>query len=355
MKNHSNSEKLINIKNNKIFTSLTDNSFYSLDLEFSNKKIMNKKRNRDKTKFLIDKINTIELNQNLANNKLDIIISLLKSKLLGKNDFEIFHYDLCLIQNKKKEEQKEKINKKEEIDIKEDNDININDEFEFERISKIKKTHFNRNNLDRKMLFDENNNKNVNNISSGNDNLKEMINDFLNQNHDEKIINEKKEENIEKNKSHNEKENNDNNTNNIKENTNENINNKTEDKHEIKDENIVINKENHLIINNDNKSLMNNIDLNKYKIETNEENKEEKEEMNNNIDKIIDFGINNINEIINKENNNINSNFLKMKKEDLQEDIKNSDKDKLENININKEINNMEKNENNLNNSKGKE
>ena len=66
------------------------------------------------------------------------------------------------------------------------------------------------------MLFDENNNKNVNNISSGNDNLKEMINDFLNQNHDEKIINEKKEENTEKNKSHNEKENNDNNTNNIK-------------------------------------------------------------------------------------------------------------------------------------------
>ena len=66
------------------------------------------------------------------------------------------------------------------------------------------------------MLFDENNNKNVNNISSGNYNLKEMINDFLNQNHDEKIINEKKEENTEKNKSHNEKENNDNNTNNIK-------------------------------------------------------------------------------------------------------------------------------------------
>ena len=141
---------------------------------------------------IIEKLNNLESNQNLANNKLELILSILTNKLLGKNEFQISHYDLCLIkQNNKKNK-----NKNEVIEIKEDIDININDEFEEEHISKInQEPHFNSNNLNtNKIVFDEKNDNimNINNISSGNDNLKEMINDFLNQN--EKTIEENNEQ-----------------------------------------------------------------------------------------------------------------------------------------------------------------
>ena len=191
MKNHSNSEKLLNLKNKCMFYTLDENSFYSLDLNSPNKKIINKKRKRENNQSNIyDKINKLELNQHKANDKLDLILSILKSKLLGKNDFEITHYDFCLININQKEEYKDIENNENELDeadIKEENDINVNDEFE--HISQIKKgPHFNSNNLNRENLFNEdnNNNKNINIISTGNENLTEMINDFLNQNKNEK-------------------------------------------------------------------------------------------------------------------------------------------------------------------------
>jgi hypothetical protein len=175
MKKHSNSEKHYNLRNKYIFSSIEENNFNSLDLQTNKQKIINKKRNRDENRqTLIEKINKLELNQNLTNNKLDVILSILSSKLLGKNDYKISHYDLCLIQKN----QKESVKEKEEMEIKEDNDVNINDEFEEEHIYQInKKPHFNSNNLDRKNFINEifDKSTNINNISSGNGNLKEMI------------------------------------------------------------------------------------------------------------------------------------------------------------------------------------
>jgi hypothetical protein len=228
MKKHSSSEKHYNLRNKYIFSSIEENNFNSLDLQTNKQKIINKKRNREENRqTLIEKINKLELNQNLANNKLDVILSILSSKLLGKNDYKISHYDLCLIQKN----QKENIKEKEEMEIKEDNDVNINDELEEEHIYQInKEPHFNSNNLDKKNLFNEifNNNINVNNTSSGNDNLKEMINDFLYQNQNEKTINENNTQNNEKNILENDIEDNNKNI------ENENINDKEKDK--IKDE-----------------------------------------------------------------------------------------------------------------------
>ena len=330
MKKHSNSEKHYNLRNKYIFSSIEENNFNSLDLQTNKQKIINKKRNREENRqTLIEKINKLELNQNLTNNKLDVILSILSSKLLGKNEYKISHYDLCLIQKN----QKENIKEKEEMEIKEDNDVNINDELEEEHIYQInKEPHFNSNNLDKKNLFNEifNNNINVNNTSSGNDNLKEMINDFLYQ----KTMNENNIQNNEENILENKSEDNNKNI------ENENINN--EEKNKINDEK---NINNNLIIKPENKSL----DLNKYKFESDIMEKGDKDVVNDNIEAIIDNGINNINEIINKENNNINSNFQKNQKEESEDDKQISEKDKLENININEEINNKENNENNLN------
>jgi len=334
MKNHSNSEKHFNLRNKYIFSAIKENNFYSLDLKSSNSKTINKKRNRDENKItIIEKINNLEMNQNIANNKLDLILSILTSKLLGKKEFKISHYDLCLIQRKKKEKEKE------EMEIKTDEDININDEFEEEHISQInRESHFNSNNIgDKKNLIHEifNKKENINNISSGNDNLKEMINDFLYQNQNENTMNEsnanKNNENLLDNKS-------------VESNKNiENIN-----SNEIKyvEKNIKMKNEinKNSAINSENKSK----DFNIYKHENEIISKDDKNEMNENIQTIIDNGINNINEIINKENNNINSNFQKMKKEDLEEERNILEKDKLENININEEMNNKENNENNL-------
>ena len=298
MKNISNSENRLNLKNICIFNTMDENSFYSLDLNSPNKNLINKKRKRENNpQSIYDKMNKLELNQHKTNDKLDLILSILKIKLLGKNDFKIHHYDLCFIQKNKKEEEKEIEKEYEEADIKEENDLNANDEIEFEHISQIKKgAHFNSNNLNRKNFFNENNfyknNKNINIISSGNDNLTEMINDFLNQNQNEKNDEQKDKEKIPGNKIEN-----DNGQNN--ENSNENIDNeKKEEINNIDEEN---NINNNLMNVSKNKIIKNNIDLNKYK---NESEKENKNDMNNKIDKIIDNGINSINEIINKENNN---------------------------------------------------
>ena len=288
MKNHSNSEKKLNLKNKCLFNTMDENSFYSLDLNSSNDKIIKKKRKReDNQPIIYEKINKLELNQQKTNDKLDLILSILKSKLLGKNDFEIFHYDLCIIQNNKKEESKECENENEldEADIKEENDINAADEFE--HISQIKKgPHFNSNNLNRENLFNDdiNNNKNINIISSENDNLTEMINDFLNQNQNEKNDEQNNKENISQKSQNDIDYNNGQKVENINEyNNNEN---KEETDKKINEEN---NINNNLVNNSNNKIIKNNIDLNNYKIETEEENKNA---MNNKIDKIIDIYMN---------------------------------------------------------------
>ena len=98
------------------------------------------------------------------------------------------------------------------------------------------------------------------------------------------------------------------------------------------------------------------LDLNKYKIETDIISKYEEVDniiMNKDKEQIINNGVNSINELINKENNNINSNFKKQK-EEIDELKNNLESDKLENININEEINNKENNENNLNTEESK-
>ena len=195
MKNHSNSENNINAINKYTFAPLNDNYFHSLLLQSYDKKIINKKRNREFNNYtMLDKINNLELNQNITNNKLDLILSILNSKLLGKYDFKISHYDLCLIQPIKAIEEKEI---KSEEEKKEDNNIE-SDEIEYEHNSQIKKEpNVNLHIIERKNLFgDENNKQNMNIISSGNDNLKEMINDFLCQTQNEKTVNN---ENLEQN------------------------------------------------------------------------------------------------------------------------------------------------------------
>ena len=307
MKIHSNSEKYISLKNIYMLSSYNEKYFKSLELKPSNAKIMKKKKiNLVNEAEIIEKINNLESNQNLTNNKLDLILSILTCKLLGKNDFKISHYDLCLIkQNNKKIK-----NKKKEIEIKDDDDIYIDDELEEEHISKINyEPHFNSNNLDSKILLNEKGNKsiNINNISSGNDNLKEMINDFLNQN--EKNINENIEQNNEENIKDNEK------LNKPEKLENENINNIN-----IDNEKEYMNKEEKINSKVKKCSKINSIDLNKYKIETDIINKNENYNSNvmkenietkinnsaDNINKIKDNKINKINEIINKENNNIN-------------------------------------------------
>ena len=336
---HSNSEKYLSLKKIYMLSSYNEKYFKSLELKPSNAKIMKKKKiNLVNEAEIIEKINNLESNQNLTNNKLDLILSILTCKLLGKNDFKISHYDLCLIkQNNKKIK-----NKKKEIEIKDDADIYIDDELEEEHISKINyEPHFNSNNLDSKILLNEKGNKsiNINNISSGNDNLKEMINDFLNQN--EKNINENIEQNNEENIKDNEK------LNKPEKLENENVNNIN-----IDNEKEYMNKEEKIINSKVKKcSKINSIDLNKYKIETDIINKDEVDNCNvmkENIETKINNSVDNINDIINKENNNINSNFKK-EKEKNNESNNNSEKDKLENININEEINNKENNEKNLN------
>ena len=302
MKIHSNSEKYLNLKKIYLLSSYKEKYSNSLELKPSNSKIINKKRHRMvKETEIIEKLNNLESNQNLANNKLELILSILTNKLLGKNEFQISHYDLCLIkQNNKKNK-----NKNEVIEIKEDIDININDEFEEEHISKInQEPHFNSNNLNtNKIIFDEKNDniKNINNISSGNDNLKEMINDFLNQN----------EKTIEENNGQN---------NNEKIKDNEPDNDKLDNQEKQKEENLNnINNEKTKIIKEEkiNNKLKKNskiisLDLNKYKIETDIISKYEEVDniiMNKDKEQIINNGVNSINELINKENNNINSNF----------------------------------------------
>ena len=187
MKKHSNSETNIKLIKN-IFSKNNDNSYLTLDLKSCNK---NKNRVNDE-KLMMDKINCIESNQNIMNKKLDLILSILSEKLLKKCDYNITHYDLCLIQmnSKEIENQKEDINEdnniiKEELIISRQNNNDahesleqINDNNTEEQLNK---------NIE-KQILDNKYNEDINNIDYENGNLNEMINDFLYQNINGKTI-----------------------------------------------------------------------------------------------------------------------------------------------------------------------
>ena len=126
MTNISNSEKIIDIKNNDLSSSINNNdSFYSLELP-KNHKILNRNHSRPYSgRNIYRKINKIQKSQNDTNIKLDILLSIIKPKLLGEYDYNISHYELSFhstsndsdYQNEKKEKEKE------------DNNFNIKDDF----------------------------------------------------------------------------------------------------------------------------------------------------------------------------------------------------------------------------------
>ena len=119
MTNISNSEKITDIKNNDLSSSINNNdSFYSLELP-KNHKFINRKHSRLYSgRNLYRKISKIQKSQYNANIKLDILLSIIKSKLLGEYDYNISHYELSFYStsniNDAQKENKEK----------EDNDFN---------------------------------------------------------------------------------------------------------------------------------------------------------------------------------------------------------------------------------------
>ena len=353
MKNILNSEKLVNIENNEHTFSNNNDSFYSFDFYPSNHKNLKRKRTRIYSgKNIYNKINKIQKNQNNTNEKLDILISIFKSKLLGINNYNISHYDLCIKSNINTN-----INNN-EIQNKEDNDFNIKDDFGL--ISSIKKepnsSSSSNNNLyikKKHKIYDSNlNNKKDPNKTS---NLKDIINDFLYENKDEKENNDDNGKNNIVNNGNEDIEKN--------EDLNSNINNEECDiKNKMKnDDQIIIknvktfgeNNNINLLLNNANKSFKNEINLNKYKFEV----------KNNNLNEIIDNGFNLINEINNEKNNIVNNenknesnnlelampNFL-LHQNKIEENEDKKENEDIENININQEINKIESNEKNIKN-----
>ena len=318
MTNISNSEKITDIKNNDLSSSLNKNdSFYSLELP-ENHKILNRKHSRLYSgRNIYRKINKIQKSQNNANIKLDILLSIIKSKLLGEYDYNISHYELSF-HSTTNDSDSQKENKEKE---KEDNNFNIKDDFE--QIDSIKKEPISPLNKEYKKKSD--NIKNNNSL----DNLKDITNDFIFENKNGKNnANFNNNENGENNMSNNENENPD-----FYRDINKNVNPddynnksqiKKEDKTHLKNvrtfgdiNNININS----LLNNENKIFKNEINLNKYKIEANDI----KYNNNGNENEIKD------NNIIKESNKNAN-------KEETEENII-FDKEETENININEEIN----------------
>ena len=318
MTNISNSEKITDIKNNDLSSSINNNdSFYSLELP-KNHKFINRKHSRLYSgRNIYRKISKIQKSQYNANIKLDILLSIIKSKLLGEYDYNISHYELSFYStsniNDAQKENKEK----------EDNDFNIKDDFG--PIESIKKDPISSPNNEYKKK--SNNIKNNNSIG----NLKDIFNDFILENKNGKNNtnfndNETRGNNI----NNNEKENPE-----INEDISNNINLddynikyriKKEDKTHIKNvrtfgdiNSININS----MLNNENRTFKNEINLNKYKFEANNIS-------NNNIS---NGNGNEINDIINK--NEIKNN---VDKDDVEEKVI-IDNENIGNININEEIN----------------
>ena len=323
MTNISNSEKLTDIKNNDLSSSINNNdSFYSLELP-KNHKILNRKHSRLYSgRNIYRKINKIQKSQNNANVKLDILLSIIKSKILGEYDYNISHYELSFHSTYNVNDSQKENNEKE----KEDNDFNIKDDFS--PIESIKKEPVSSlNNEKEKQSSITKNNKSIGN-------LKDIFNDFISQNKNGKNDmnlndNENGDHNIINNGNENPEINEDINNNinpfdlNIKPKT------KKEDKTHTKnvrtfgDLNCInINS----LLNNENKTFKNEINLNKYKFEANDINNENDNDNNNGNGKEISD-----NNIINEIDNNAN-------KEEVEEKLI-INNESIENININEEIN----------------
>ena len=317
MTNISNSEKITDIKNNNLSFSINNNdSFYSLELP-KNHKILNRKHSRLYSgRNIYRKISKIQKSQKNANIKLDILLSIIKSKLLGEYDYNISHYELSF-QNTTNVNDVQK-----EIKEKEDNDFNIKDDFS--PIESIKKEPISPLNIEYKKK--SNNIKNNNSI----DNLKDIINDIISENKNGKNNtyfndNETRDDNMIKNGNENPE---------INEDKNNNINPddynkiKKEDKTHIKNvrtfgdiNTININS----LLNSESRAFKNEINLNKYKFEANDIN-------NNNISNGNDNG----NEI--NDSNKINEIKTNGDKKEVEENVI-IDNERIGNININEEIN----------------
>ena len=324
------------IKNNNESSSSNnkDDSFYSFQSYPRNYKFINRKRNGIYIgNNIFHRINKIQKNQNKTNKKLDLLLSLIKSKLLGEYDYNISHYDFCIHKTKK-------YYNLNEIKTKEENDLNIKDDFSF--MGAIKNEPYNPSkNLYKKLqkIYDnKNNNINIEN----NGNLSQIINDFLNENKNERNKNEENGNNNIINENNNYSVGNNNNNcidRNIK-----NINNENFDiKKEIIKNNIIKSTNDKLIddfnnninslLNNLNKSFKKDIDLNKYKFESNKNNiniNNNKNGLNEEKENIININKIEISDLVGDKNNNIIEN------------------DNFQNININEEKNNISNNINNI-------
>ena len=335
MKNYSIIKKNIN----EITSSTNkDDSFYSFQSYPRNYKFIHRQKNGIYIgNKIFHKINKIQKNQINTNKKLDLILSIIKIKLLSEYDYNISHYGFSIYKQNKS-------NILNEIKTKEDNDLNIKDDFGV--IVSIKKEPYEQSkNIYKKKLQKLYDNK-INNTSiENNGNLSQMINDFLNENK-------------------NGKNNNDENANNNIDNRN-NINNQNFE--EIKKKNIIKNSKVNLfddfnnninsLLSNLNKSFKKVIDLNKYKFESNENhnnlnnsgkgidvilNKEKNDIINNNNNEIVvnkknnniieSDNFQNIN--INEEKNNINNNINFLKNDDEKEFEKRLDNSQSDNISI---------------------
>ena len=318
MTNISNSEKITDIKNNDLSSSINNNdSFNSLELP-KNHKILNRKHSRIYSgRNIYRKISKIQKSQNNANIKLDILLSIIKSKILGEYDYNISHYELSFHSTSNVNDV---LNENKE---KEDNDFNIKDDFS--PIESIKKEPISSINNEYKKK--SNNIKNNNSIG----NLKDIINDFILENKNGKNNINFNDNDIRDNNMNN----NGNENNEINEDKSNNINPddynikhnfKKEDKSHIKNvktfgdiDSININS----LLNNENRTFKNEINLNKYKFEANDMNNNNKSNANGN--EIND------NNIINEIRNNVDKN------EGEENVIINNES--IGNININEEIN----------------
>ena len=337
MKNYSIIKKNIN----EITSSTNkDDSFYSFQSYPRNYKFIHRQKNGIYIgNKIFHKINKIQKNQINTNKKLDLILSIIKIKLLSEYDYNISHYGFSIYKQNKS-------NILNEIKTKEDNDLNIKDDFGV--IASIKKEPYNpSNNLYKIKLQKIYDNKNNNTSIENNGNLSQIINDFLNENKNEKNNNgENGNNNI--NNGNDYANNIENNINGF--NNNININNENFDiKKEIK-KNIIIKNSNdklfddfnnniNSLLNNLNKPFKKDIDLNKYKFELNENNN-----INNNGD--------GINDILNVEKKDIVNKSDKMELRDLinikEKNSNMIEKDNFQNININEEKMNMDNNINKI-------
>ena len=370
MKNFSNTEILVNIKNNELSFSNNNDSFNSFEFYSQKNNILKKKRTRIYSgKNIYSKMNKIQKSQNITNKKLDLLISLFKSKLLGEYDYNISHYDLFIKSNINANINNSEIIKKKNIEF------NIKDEFG--PISSFKKElssiSSSSNNVYRKRIHRAYDNK-LNNRKDFkyNSNVKGIINDYLSLNKSEKNNNGDYEKKNINNNDYEDFGNNEDFDNKIN-NEELDIKSKLRSGDQITIKNMKIFEENNninsLLLNNTNKSFKNEINLNKYKFE--EYNNNSNEIKINNINKIInDININDLNSmnIINNEIKDTNNYEKNDPQYDLGPSMKNIQHDKnikdennivenekIENININQEINKIENNGNNINNIKNED